>query len=126
MHSYSLIEYCNISCPVEMRENDRKYKATFCAVIPEAHPEETRVMSIVSIPVPADLEHVLKPVLDRDPEKGAEWLRAGFEARLAELYQQWQALRISTARFAELLGVSPWELDDLLRVRDLKVTNLPG
>ena len=83
-------------------------------------------MSIVSIPVPADLEHVLKPVLDRDLEKGAEWLRAGFEARLAELYQQWQALRISTARFAELLGVCPWELDDLLRVRDLKVTNLPG
>jgi len=41
-------------------------------------------MSMVSIPVPADLEHVLKPVLERDPEKGAEWLRAGFEARLAE------------------------------------------
>jgi hypothetical protein len=60
------------------------------------------------------------------PEKGAEWLRAGFEARLADLYQQWQALRISTARFAELLGVSPWELDDLLQARGLKVTNLPG
>ena len=83
-------------------------------------------MSMVSIPVPEDLEHVLKPVLDRDPAKGTEWLRAGFEARLAELYQQWQALRISTARFAELLGVSPWELDDLLRARGLKVTNLPG
>ena len=83
-------------------------------------------MSMVSIPVPADLEHVLKPVLERDPEKGAEWLRAGFEARLAELYQQWQTLRISTARFAELLGVSPWKLDDLLRARGLKVTNLPG
>jgi hypothetical protein len=60
------------------------------------------------------------------PEKGAEWLRAGVEARLADLYQQWQALRLSTARFAELLGVSPWELDDLLRARGLKVTNLPG
>ena len=83
-------------------------------------------MSMVSIPVPADLEHVLKPVLERDPEKGAEWLRAGFEARLAELYQQWQALHISTGRFAELLGVSPWELDDLLRTRGLKVTNLPA
>ena len=35
-------------------------------------------MSMVSIPVPADLEHVLKPVLRGDPEKGAEWLRAGF------------------------------------------------
>jgi hypothetical protein len=41
---------------------------------------------MVSIPVPPELEHVLKPVLERDPEKGAEWLRAGFEARLAELY----------------------------------------
>ena len=83
-------------------------------------------MSMVSIPVPEDLEHVLKPVLDRDPAKGTEWLRAGFEARLTDLYQQWQALRISTARFAELLGVSPWELDDLLRTRGLKATNLPG
>lgn len=83
-------------------------------------------MSRVSIPVPAELEDVLKPVLDRDPEKGAEWLRAGFEAHFSELYQQWQTLRISTARFAELLGVSPWELDDLLRSRGLKLTNLPG
>jgi len=70
-------------------------------------------MSMVSIPVPEDLAHVLKPVLDRDPAKGAEWLRAGFEARLADLYQQWQSLRISTARCAALLGVSPWQLDDL-------------
>jgi len=83
-------------------------------------------MSMVSIPMPEELEHVLKPILDRDPAKGAEWLRAGFETRLAELYQQWQTLHISTARFAELLGVSPWELDDLLRERGLKVTNLPG
>ena len=83
-------------------------------------------MSMVSMPVPEDLEHILKPVLKRDPAKGAEWLRAGFEARLADLYQQWQALCISTARCAELLGVSPWELDDLLRARGVKVTNLPG
>jgi hypothetical protein len=33
-------------------------------------------MSMVSIPVPEDLEDVLKPVLERDPAKGAEWLRA--------------------------------------------------
>ncbi len=83
-------------------------------------------MSLVSIPVPEDLEQVLKAVLERDPTKGTEWLRAGFEARLAELYQQWQALQLSTARFAELLGVSPWELTDLLQARGLKTTNLPG
>ena len=83
-------------------------------------------MSMVSIPVPEDLEHVLKLVLERDPAKGAEWLSAGFETRVTELYQQWQVLRISTARFAALLGVSPWELDDLLRARGLKRTNLPG
>jgi hypothetical protein len=35
-------------------------------------------------------------------------------------------LRISTARFAELMGVSPWELADLLRDRGLKHTNPPG
>ena len=83
-------------------------------------------MSLVSIPVPEDLEQVLKAVLERDPNKGTEWLRAGFEARLAEFYQQWQALQLSTARFAELLGVSPWELTDLLQARGLKTTNLPG
>jgi hypothetical protein len=59
-------------------------------------------MSKVLISVPEDLEQVLKSMLERDPDKGAELLRAGFEARLAELYQQWQALRISTSRFAEL------------------------
>jgi hypothetical protein len=83
-------------------------------------------MSKVLISVPEDLEQVLKSMIERDPDKGAELLRAGFEARLAELYQQWQALRISTSRFAELLGVSPWELADLLHARRLKTTNLPG
>jgi hypothetical protein len=77
-------------------------------------------MSVISICMPEDLEQILRPVLERDPDKGTEWLKAGFEARLAELYQQWQALSISTARFAELLGVSPWELADLLRARGLK------
>jgi hypothetical protein len=45
-------------------------------------------MTRITIPVPTDLEHVLRPALERDPEKGAEWLRAGFEARLQELYEQ--------------------------------------
>ena len=62
-------------------------------------------MSLVSIPMPEDLEQVLKAVLERDPNKGTEWLKAGFEARLTEIYQQWQALQLSTARFAELLVV---------------------
>jgi hypothetical protein len=75
--------------------------------------------------MPEDLEEGLRPVLERDPEKGTEWLRAGFAARLTELYQQWQTL-LSTARFAALLGVSPWELADLLRSRGLQATNLPG
>jgi len=83
-------------------------------------------MSMVSIPVPADLEHVLKPVLERDPEKGAEWLRAGFEARLAETVSAVADTPYLNGAVAELLGVSPWELDDLLRARGLKVTNLPG
>jgi hypothetical protein len=83
-------------------------------------------MSKVLISLPEDLEQVLQSMIERDPDKGAELLRAGFEARLAELYQQWQALRISTSRFAELLGVSPWELADLLRARGMKITNLPG
>lgn len=83
-------------------------------------------MRRVSIPLPSDLDHVLQAVLERDPAKGTAWLRVGFEARLAELYQQWQTLQISTARFAELLGVSPWELADVLRTRGFKVTHMPG
>jgi hypothetical protein len=78
------------------------------------------------IALPEDLEQVLQSMIERDPDKGTELLKAGFEARLTELYQQWQALRISTSQFAELLGVSSWELSDLLRARGLKITNLPG
>jgi hypothetical protein len=61
----------------------------------------------VLISVPEDLEPVLKSLIERGPDRGAELLRAGFDARLAELYQQWQAFRISTPRFTEPLGVSP-------------------
>jgi hypothetical protein len=83
-------------------------------------------MSKVLVSLPEDLEQVLQSMIERDPDKGTELLKAGFEARLTELYQQWQALHISTSRFAELLGVSSWELTDLLRARGLKTTNLPG
>jgi hypothetical protein len=83
-------------------------------------------MTTVSIPVPEDPAPVLTPVLDRDPAKGTEWLRLGVEIRCREFYREWQALRISTNRFAELLGVSLWELNDLLRAHGLKLTNLPG
>ena len=38
------------------------------------------------VSVPEDREQVLKPILERDPNKGAELLRAVFEARLAELH----------------------------------------
>lgn len=83
-------------------------------------------MSLVWIPLPPELEPVIKPVLDRDPSKGEEWLRAGFEARFDELYRQWQLLHISTNRFAEMMGISVWELNDLLTARRLRPTNLPG
>lgn len=64
-------------------------------------------MSKVLIPLPEDLEQVLQSMIERDPDKGTEQLKAGFEARLTELYRQWQALRSSTSRFAELLSGSP-------------------
>lgn len=50
---------------------------------------------------------ILRRYADGVNAEGAEWLRTGCGARLAELYQQWPALRISTARLGELLGVSP-------------------
>jgi hypothetical protein len=83
-------------------------------------------MTKVLTSAPEELEQVLKSMIKCEPDKGGELLRAGFEARVAELYQQWQALRISTSQFAELLGVSPWEMTDLLRARGSKTTNLPG
>jgi hypothetical protein len=64
-------------------------------------------MSKVLIALPEDLEQVLQSMIERDPDRGAELLRAEFDARLTELYQQWQVFRISTSRFAELLDVSP-------------------
>jgi hypothetical protein len=72
-------------------------------------------MSKVLVSLPEDLAQVLQSMIERDPDKGAELLRAGIDARLAELYRQWQALHISTSRFAELLGISPWEPTHLLR-----------
>jgi hypothetical protein len=83
-------------------------------------------MNSVSIPVPAELDPVIKSVLNRDPSKGEEWLRAGFDAQFSELYQEWQSLRISMGRFAERMGISVWELNDLLSRRGLRCTNLPG
>jgi hypothetical protein len=88
--------------------------------------EETPAMGKVLISAPEDLEQVLKSMIERDSDKGAELLRARFESRLTKLYQQWQVLHISTSRFAELLSASPWELADLLHTRRLKTTNLPG
>ena len=50
--------------------------------------EETLAMSKVLISLPEDIEQVLQSMIERDPDKGAELLRAGFDARLAELYRQ--------------------------------------
>ena len=51
--------------------------------------EEAPAIRKVLIFVPEDLEQILKSMIERDPDKGAELLIAGFETRLAELYQQW-------------------------------------
>jgi hypothetical protein len=109
----------------DLSEAHPRYPHWICPTLP-GDVEEPRAMSKVLISVPEDLEQVLKSMIERDSDMGAELPRAGFEARLAELYQQWQALRISTSRFAELLGVSPWEMTNLLRARGLKTTNHPG
>ena len=54
--------------------------------------------------VPEDLVQVFESMIERDPDKGAEILKAGFKARLAELYHQWQALRISTVPLCSTPG----------------------
>jgi hypothetical protein len=48
--------------------------------------EETLAMSKVLIALPEDLKQVLQSMIERDPDKGTELLKAGFEARLTELY----------------------------------------
>jgi len=57
-------------------------------------------MSMVLIPVPEDLEQVLKPMLERDPDKGAALLKAGFEP-------DWPSCISSGRRCVSLLLGSP-------------------
>ena len=53
-----------------------------------------------------------------------ELLARGFEEKLAELYEQFQRSECSFDYVAEQLGVSTWDLYDLLEQHDLRTTNL--
>jgi predicted HTH domain antitoxin len=53
-----------------------------------------------------------------------ELLARGFEEKLAELYEEWKQGECSFGYMAEQLGVSTWDLYDLLTRRGLRTTNL--
>jgi hypothetical protein len=53
-----------------------------------------------------------------------ELLARGFEEKLAELYEGFQRSECSFDYMAEELGVTTWDLYDLLEQRDLRTTNL--
>jgi len=53
-----------------------------------------------------------------------ELLARGFEEKLAELYEEWKQGECSFGYMAEQLGVSTWDLYDLLARRGLRTTNL--
>lgn len=51
-------------------------------------------------------------------------LAHGFEEKLAKLYEQFQRSECSLGSMAEQLGVTTWDLYDLLERRGLRTTNL--
>ena len=53
-----------------------------------------------------------------------ELLARGFEEKLVELYEQFQRSECSFDYVAEQLGVTTWDLYDLLERRELRTTNL--
>ncbi len=53
-----------------------------------------------------------------------EFLTNGFEQKLQELYEEFQRGECSLEYLADQLGLSAWEISDLLEVRGLKTTNL--
>lgn len=63
---------------------------------------------------------------DGQPDEAVrlELLARGFEEKLVELYEQFQRSECSFDYIAEQLGVTTWDLYDLLEQRDLRTTNL--
>jgi len=53
-----------------------------------------------------------------------ELLAGGFEEKLTELYEQFQRGECSLGYMAEQLGITTWELYELLEQRGLRTTNL--
>ena len=59
-----------------------------------------------------------------ESEAMLEFLTRGFEQKLQELYEEFQRGECSLGYLADQLGLSTWEISDLLEGRGLKTTNL--
>jgi len=53
-----------------------------------------------------------------------EFLILGFEQKLEQLYEEFQRGESSLGYLADQLGISPWEVVELLEKRGLRTTNL--
>ncbi len=62
--------------------------------------------------------------LGGDKEKILEFAAVGFEERLTQLYEEFRRGEISLEHLAEELGLTVWEVENLLEERGLKSTNL--
>jgi predicted HTH domain antitoxin len=60
----------------------------------------------------------------KDEAMRLELLARGFEEKLAELYEEWKQGECSFGYMAEQLGISTWDLYDILARRGLRTTNL--
>ena len=66
------------------------------------------------------------PSLDKMPTPAIlELVTLGFETLLKEQHQRYRRGEISLGRLAQELGVTSWELTQLLETRDWPVYNLP-
>jgi predicted HTH domain antitoxin len=83
---------------------------------------------MVSIELKEDIARFIKTRAEKEQTDEAEilndLLERGFEQRLKELYQQYQAGEISLGYLAEQLGVSTWRAYHLLEERGWRTANV--
>jgi predicted HTH domain antitoxin len=83
---------------------------------------------MVSIELKEDIARFIKTRAEKEQTDEAEilndLLERGFEQRLKELYQQYQAGEISLGYLAEQLGVSTWRAYHLLEERGWRTANI--
>jgi hypothetical protein len=84
-------------------------------------------MPHVSLEAKREIENFLSRRLEEGKLDQTIWLELlarGFEEKLAELYEQFQQGECSLDYMAEQLGVTTWDLYELLERQGMRTTNL--